>query len=85
MSSDIFEDRLQETAAFQSMQQGVESSWSDAIPVMGQFLHHRNAEDRLLRRMHEYMNPYEAEKEFALVTRHQPNITLLNLNRISIV
>ena len=51
VSSDIFEDRLQEAAAFQSMQKRVESARADAIPVMSQFLHHRRAEDRLLRRM----------------------------------
>lgn len=51
VSSDILEDRLQETAAFQSMQKRVESAGTDAIPVVSQFLHHRRAEDRLLRRM----------------------------------
>lgn len=51
VSSDIFEDRLQEAAAFQSMQEGVERARTDAIPVMRQFLHHRRAEDRLLGRM----------------------------------
>jgi hypothetical protein len=85
VSSDIFEDRLQETAAFQTMEQGVEGSGADAIPVMGQFLHHRKAEDRLLRRMYEHVNPYQPEKEFSLVTRHPSNIPLFNQNRISIV
>ena len=83
--SNIFEDRLQETAAFQAMQKGVESSRPDAIPVMRQFLHHRKAEDGLLRRMYEYMNPYQPEKEFSLVTGHQSNIPPFDLNRISIV
>jgi hypothetical protein len=72
--SNILEDRLQETAAFQAMQEGVESSRPDAIPVMRQFLHHRKAEDGLLRRMHEYMNPDQPEKEFSLVTGHQSTI-----------
>jgi hypothetical protein len=85
MPSNIFEDRLQEAAALQAMQEWVESSRSDAIAVVGQLLHHRNAEDRLLRRMYEHVNPYQTEKEFSLVTRHQPNITPLNPNRISIV
>ena len=84
-SSNIFEDRLQETAAFQPMQKGVESSRPDAIPVMRQFLHHRNAEDGLLRRMCEYMNPYQPEKEFSLVVLHQSNIPPFDPNRISIV
>ena len=80
VSSDIFEDRLQQTAAFQAMQKGVESSRPDAIPVMRQFLHHRKAEDGLLRRMYEYMNPYQPEKEFSLVTGH--NQIYLCLTRI---
>ena len=58
----IFEDRLQETAAFQTMQKWVESSRPDAIPVMRQLLHHRQPKDGLVGRMHEHMNPYEAEK-----------------------
>jgi hypothetical protein len=83
--SNIFEDRLQETAAFQAMQKWVESSGPDAIPVTRQFVHHRKAEDGLLRRMYEYMNPYQTEKEFSLVTGHQSNIRPFNPNRISIV
>jgi hypothetical protein len=83
--SNIFEDRLQEAAAFQAMQKGVESSRPDPIPVMRQFLHHRNAEDGLLRRMYEYMNPYQSEKEFSLVTQHRSNIPPFDPNRISIV
>jgi hypothetical protein len=49
--SNIFEDRLHETAAFLAMQKWVESSRPDAIPVMRQFLHHCKAEDGLLGRM----------------------------------
>jgi hypothetical protein len=85
VTSDIFEDRLQEAAAFQAMQKGIESPRANAIPVMGQFLHHRRAEDRLLRRVQEHMNPYQPEKEFSLLTRHPSNIPLFNPNRISIV
>jgi hypothetical protein len=81
----ICEDRLQETAAFQAMQKWVESSGPDAIPMTRQFVHHRKAEDGLLRRMYEYMNPYQPEKEFSLVTGHQTNIPPFNPNRISIV
>jgi hypothetical protein len=83
--SNVFEDRLQQAAAFQAMQKGVESSRPDAIPVMLQFLHHRKAEDGLLRRMYEYMNPYQSQKELSLVTGHQSTIPLYYLNRISIV
>jgi hypothetical protein len=81
----IFKDGLQEPVSFQAMQKWVECSRPDAIPVMRQFLHHRKAEDGLVRRMYEYMNPYEPEKEFSLVTGHPSNIPSFNLNRISIV
>jgi hypothetical protein len=83
--SNILEDRLQEAAAFQAVQKGIEGSRSDAIAVMRQLLHHRKAEDGLLGRMDEYMNPYQAEKEFSLVTGHISNIPPYNLNRTSIV
>ena len=73
--SNIFEDRLQETAAFEAMQKGVESSWPDAISVVRQFLHHRKTEDGFVRRMYEYMNPYQAEIEFSLVTEHRIKYT----------
>jgi hypothetical protein len=53
--------------------------------VMRQFLHHRRAKDGLLRRMQEYMNPYQPEKEFSLVTGHPFNISPFNQNRIPIV
>jgi hypothetical protein len=85
VSSDILENRLQEAAPFQTMQKGVESSRANAVPVMVQFLHHRKAEDGLLRRMQEHMNPYQPEKEFSLLARHPSNIPPLNPNRISIV
>ena len=75
MPSNILEDRLQETAALQAMQEGVESSWSDAISVMRQFLHHRKTEDGFLRRVYEYVNPYQAEIEFLLMTGHKIKYT----------
>ena len=44
------------------MQERVESSRANAIPVMREFLHHRKPEDGLVRCMDEYMNPYKAGK-----------------------
>jgi hypothetical protein len=72
--SNILKDRLQQAAPFQAMQEGVEGSGTDAIPVMRKFLHHRKPEDGLVGCMYEYMNPYETEKEFSLVIRHRSNI-----------
>lgn len=74
--SNVFEDRLQQTAAFQAMQERVKGSGTDAVPVMGKLLHHRKPEDGLVGRMYEYMNPYETEKEFPLVIGHRSNIPL---------
>jgi hypothetical protein len=73
----ILEDGLQQTAAFQAVQEGVEGSGTDAIPVMRQLFHHRQPKNGLVGRMNEYMNPYEAEKEFPLVTGHRSTIPLL--------
>ena len=56
------------------MQKRVESTRPDAIPVVSQFLHHRLPEDRLMGRVDEHMNPYQAEKEFPLMIRHKLNI-----------
>jgi hypothetical protein len=67
------------------MQERVESTRTDAIPVMRQLFHHREPKDWLMGRMYEYMNPYKAEKEFSLMTGHRSTIPLLNQNRISIV
>jgi hypothetical protein len=36
-------------------------------------------------RMHEHMNPYQAEKEFPLMVSHRSNIPAVNLNRSSIM
>jgi hypothetical protein len=82
---DVLKVGLQQAVPLQAVQQGVESSWPDAISVMRKFLHHRKAEDGLLRRMYEHMNPYQTEEELSLVTGHQSNIPLFDPNRISIV
>ncbi len=52
------------------MQKGVEGSGADAIPMMRKFFHHREAEDGLVRRMDERMNPNETEEESSLEIRH---------------
>ena len=70
VASNVLENRLQQAASFQAMQKGVESSRPDAIPVMGQFLHHCKPEDGLVGRMYQDMNPDEAEKDLSLVIGH---------------
>jgi hypothetical protein len=83
--SNVFEDRLQQTAVFQAMQERVKGSGTDAIPMMCQLLHHRKPKDGLVGGMYEYMNPYEAEKEFPLMVGHKSNIPRYSQNRMSIV
>jgi hypothetical protein len=83
--SHILEDGLQEPAAFQAVEERIESSRSDAIPVMGQLLHHCESKDGFVGRMDEHMDPYQAEKEFPLVISHRLNIPPVNQNRSSIV
>ena len=70
MPSNILDNRLQQTGPFQAMQEGVECSWPDAIPVMRQFFHHCHPKDGLVGGMYQDMNPDEAEKEFSLVIGH---------------
>jgi len=67
------------------MQKGVEGSGPDAIPMMLQLFHHREAKDGLVGCMDEHMNPNETDEESPLEIRHLINIPLCNLNRISIV
>jgi hypothetical protein len=59
------------------MQERVEGSRSDAIPVMRQLLHHGQSKNGFMRRMDEDMNPYKTGKEFPLMTGHRSNIPLL--------
>jgi len=76
-SSDILENRLQQAAAFQAMQERVESSGANAISVMLKLLHHGQSKDWLVRSVHKHMNPYESEEEFPLLFQHKINILLL--------
>jgi len=75
--ANVLEHRLQQAAALQAVQKRVESSRSDAIPVMPQFFHHRQPKDGFVGRMDQHMNSYQAEKEFSLMLGHGSNIPLL--------
>ncbi len=54
--------RLEQPGALQSVQQRIECSRPDAVSVMRELLHHRQAEDRLLRRVQQHVNANEAVK-----------------------
>ena len=73
-TTNIPEYRLQQAAPLQAMQEWVEGSRTDAISMMRQLLHHRQAKDWLMGCMHQYMNPYESEEEFPLLFQHNVNI-----------
>jgi hypothetical protein len=74
--SNIPKDGLQQAAALQAMQERVERSRPDAIPVMRQLLHHGQSKDGLVGSVHKHVNPYESEKEFSLFLQHKVNIPL---------
>ncbi len=65
-ASDSLDDRLQQAAAFQSVQERVKSSGADAIAVMGQLFDHGESKDGFVRRMHEHVNPNESGEKLAL-------------------
>lgn len=60
--SDIFLRRFQKARALQTMQERIQRSRSNAITVMRQLLHHREAEDGLVRSMRQNMDAYETKK-----------------------
>lgn len=58
------------------MQERIQRSRSNAITVMRQLLHHREAEDGLVRSMRQNMDAYETKKKFSLMIGHRSNIPL---------
>lgn len=56
------------------MQQRIKRSRADAIPVMRQLFHHGKPKDRLVRSVHQHVNPYKSEKELSLLLQHNINI-----------
>ena len=68
--------RLEQSASLQAMQQRIERAGTDAVAVVRQLLHHGQAEDRLVRGMHQHMDPNQAEKEVSLIFGHPSTILL---------
>jgi hypothetical protein len=64
------EVRLEQAGTFHAMQEGIEGAGADAIAVVGELVHHGEAEDGLVRGVNQHMDANEAVIEFALVTRH---------------
>jgi len=65
-AADTLGGRLQQSAAFQSVQERVKSSGADAIAVMGKLFDHGQPKDGFVRRMHEHVHPNEAREKLAL-------------------
>jgi len=85
----LFEHRLQQPTAFQAMQQRVQGSGPNAIAVMRQLPHHGQSKNRLMRSVHQHVDPYQPEEEFSLFLQHRINIRpwsrfLVGCYRISI-
>ena len=57
---------FEESALFETVQQRVQGSGTDPIAVVGEFFHHRKAEDGLMRGMYQDVDSDEPEIEFAL-------------------
>lgn len=62
---------LEQAGALHAVEERVEGSGADAIAVVGELVHHGQAEDGLVRGMDQHMDANEAVVEFALVTRHR--------------
>ena len=70
-SSDILSRRLQKSRTLQTVQPRIKRSWSYAIAVMLQLLHHREPKNRLIRSMRQNMDAFETKKWFSLIARHE--------------
>ena len=57
------------------MEKRVESSRTDAVAVVGELVHHGEAEDGLVRDVGQHVDADEAEVEFALMLQHRINST----------
>jgi len=66
----IFEGGFEQAGTLQSVKERIESAGADPVTVMLELLHHRQAEDRLVRGMDEHVNADEPVKEFPMVIRH---------------
>jgi hypothetical protein len=69
-AGDAAECGLEEAGALEAVEEGVESSGTDAVAMVGELLHHGEAEDGLMRGMGQHVDADEAEVEFALMLDH---------------
>ena len=74
-AGDVAEGGLEEAGALETVQERVEGSGADAVSVVGELIHHGEAEDRLVRGVGEHVDADETEVEFALMLQHRINST----------
>ncbi len=64
---EVFQFRLQQTAALHSVKERIERAWPNAITMMFKFLHHGEAKDRFLRGMNEHMDADKSGEKVPLL------------------
>ena len=70
-----FHCRYEKAVAFESVQKRVQRTRADAIAVVPELFHHGEAEDGLMRCVHQHVDADEAVEELALLFQHSMNIT----------
>lgn len=68
---DVFEGRAQQAALLQTVQQRVQCAGADAVAVMLQFLHHRQAENRLMPGVQKHVDANQSIEEFTFLIGHK--------------
>ncbi len=78
-SGDVAQAGFKQAAALEAVEERVEGSGADAVVVVGEFVHHGEAEDGLVRGVGQHMDADETEVEFALLLQHRVNTTAARL------
>ncbi len=61
------------------MKQRIQCARPDAIPMMRQFLHHSQPEDRLVPRMQQHVNANQAVEKFPRMLLHTNHYTAVHM------
>lgn len=64
-----------QAGALHPVEQRVQRARPNAVAMMRELFHHRQAEDRLMARVQQHVNADQAVKQFALVTFHWRHYT----------
>lgn len=74
--SHVIDEGFEQTGALQAVKERIERAGANAIAVVAQFLHHRQAEDRLLARMQQHVHADQTVIELPPVALHSAFIIL---------